>query len=332
MSSIEQQLVWDIAAVTEGVVVTDSDLREARHDIEERIAIRRRRERRRTYAAVAAAAVLVAGGITAFLTLGDDDGKAQPAGHHTIIDPDADLLTGTAPTVQLIQGVWRLDNGDLMVQFGANGTVHLDGHGTLFGNPDTTGSYAIVGDRITVSVTQDGVKRCIGTQFAFRAALPQTGTMNFVPDQSAAGGCAFLPSGFRRGVWQQVLPTSQDFGSVTFPKDSQWKPLTDKFDLYGDLMPLGGGYLIQVEPTGTYFVADESGAIVDRGRSTLRQRTLTLTSGADSTCANGDQLVLGNMEYQSPDIHGVRGTVQRDTCQGGWGVGTWITITHYSID
>jgi hypothetical protein len=54
MSTIEERLARDIAAVMGGVVVTESDLRNAREAVEDRIEGRRKRGRRRTVAAVAA--------------------------------------------------------------------------------------------------------------------------------------------------------------------------------------------------------------------------------------------------------------------------------------
>ena len=44
MSSIEERLARDIAAVTGGVVVTESDLRDARDAVDERIDSRRQRD------------------------------------------------------------------------------------------------------------------------------------------------------------------------------------------------------------------------------------------------------------------------------------------------
>lgn len=332
MSSIEQQLVRDIAAVTEGVVVTDSDLREARNKVDELIVTRHRRDRRRTVAAVAAAVVLVAGGVTAFLTLGDDDGAVRPAGPPKVVDPDADWLTGAAPTTQLVQGVWRLDNGDSIVQFEPNGQVRFTVRGSLFTNPDGTGTYSIHGDVIDMTTSGPGQDVCADARFSMRVSLADTGIMHFVRSGPPDSGCSPLPFSFSRGRWEQLLPTGPDLAGAGFSKDSQWKPLTDKYNLYGDLMPEGGGYVIEVNDRGTYSVADESGAVVDQGQSTLRHATLTLTSGADSQCAQGDRLVLTGMEYESPGINGVRGTVQRDDCNGGWAARTWITIAHLSTD
>ena len=44
MSTIEERLARDIAAVTGGVVVTESDLRDARDAVDERIDSRRQRD------------------------------------------------------------------------------------------------------------------------------------------------------------------------------------------------------------------------------------------------------------------------------------------------
>jgi hypothetical protein len=83
MSSIEERLVRDIAAVTRGVVVTDSDLRDAQAAVAERIGNVRQQDRRRSAVAVAAAAaavVVLLLGLAAYLTIGGDDKAAPPAG------------------------------------------------------------------------------------------------------------------------------------------------------------------------------------------------------------------------------------------------------------
>lgn len=338
MSSIEQQLVRDIAAVTEGVVVTDSDLREARSAVDERIVARRRRDRRRTVAAVAAAAVLVAGGVTALLTLGDDDGSVQPAGRPTpVVDPDADWLTGDAPTVQAVQGVWGLRDDDVNLWFDANGHVRFTAHGSLFAEPDGTGTYAIHGDVITITTTPHGPAGCgHDAQFVMRASLPQASRMNFVR-VAPFDGCSVLPSGYARGTWEQSLPTPPDLAGVEFSKDRRFEPLTDLYNLYGVLMPQGGGHLVEIDRgsadrRGTYYVADGTGAVVDRGHWTLRHGDLTFTTRSGSRCAKGDEFVLAGVENETPGINGIRGTVQKDDCGGGWAAATFFTLAHRSFD
>jgi hypothetical protein len=90
MSSIEERLARDIAAVTGGVVVTESDLRNARDEVDERIDGQRQRNRRRTAIAAAAAAVLILTlGVTALQTLGGNDETAPATPGPTTSDPEA---------------------------------------------------------------------------------------------------------------------------------------------------------------------------------------------------------------------------------------------------
>jgi hypothetical protein len=332
MSSIEQQLVRDIAAATEGVVVTDSDLREAHDAVDELIVSRRHRDRRRTVVAAAAAALLVAGGVTAALTLGDDDGAARPAGRPAPVDPDANWLSGELPTSQLVQGVWRLDNGELALQFEADGTVRFTEHGALFGKPDAAGTYTIRGDLITMTTTRRGVAECVDARFAMRASLVKAGHMNFVRSGPADAGCSPVPSGFARGSWEQVLPTPPDLVGLEPPADFHWMPLTAKANLFGDLLPKAGGYLLEIDRGGAYYVADDTGAVVDRGHWTLRRSNLTLTSVAGSSCAKGDTLVLAGVENDTPGVNTVRGTVQQDDCHGGWASSNYFIVAHRSVE
>ena len=135
MSSIEERLERDIAAVTGGVIVTESDLRNARDEVEGRIDSASQRDRRRTVIAASAAAVVVAvAGVAVFQTLGGEDTTAPPVNPaptapSDTVDQDADYLTGDAPTPQLIHGVWRVDNGTTLLLFGEDGTIRFDGSG-----------------------------------------------------------------------------------------------------------------------------------------------------------------------------------------------------------
>jgi hypothetical protein len=127
------------------------------------------------------------------------------------------------------------------------------------------------------------------------------------------------------------LPTPPDLAGVEFSKDWRFGPLKDLHNLYGILMPAGGGHLIELDRS-SYYVADETGAVVDRGHWTLRLGVLTLTSRAGSSCARGDRFVLAGVENETPGINGIRGTVQRDDCGGGWASSTFFTIAHRSFD
>ena len=330
MSSIEERLVRDIAAVTGGVVVTDSDLREARKAVDERIDRTRRRSRRRAFAVAAAAVVvLAAAGVTAFELANDDDATVRPAGPTpTVNDPYADFLTGAAPTVQLLSGVWRLDNGGVLVNFGANGTVQFDEQGTLFSHPVTTGTYTVDGGVITVTIAGNGQSGCAGKAFPVRASLPAAGTLRFGSTQGSLGSCSPWP--LAEGTWQQVLPTrNKSMAGLDNSKAPGWHPLSGKTALYGVFLAGGGGHLLEIDRDGSYYVAAEPGTPVDRGQWSLHGSTLTLTSSAGSTdCSRGDKLVLGAVEEVNPGTTVIRGTVEQNTCRAAWTPAEWIMIPH----
>lgn len=328
MSSIEERLARDIAAVAGGVVVTDSDLWDARAAVDERIESKRRRDRRRTVVAAAAAAVVVGVvGVTAFQTLGEDAKTAPPAGdpEPTLSDADAAYLSGDAPTPQLIAGVWRVDNGVVLLRFGADGTVRFTDHGTLFSDPATIGTYEIDGDLITVTTTEDARSECIGTEFAMHASLPEPGALRFVSSPATSGACTAMPAGHQ--VLEQVLPTSQSMSEAVFSTERGWQPVSDEVTLHGDWQAEGGGYVLEMAANGSYYVADESAEPIDRGEWSLRGSDLTLTSSASSAeCSAGDQLVLAAVQYVDPGTTAIRGTVRKNTCGGAWTPAAWFLI------
>ena len=330
MSSIEERLARDIAAVTGGVVVTESDLRNAREAIDERIDSGRQWDRRRNgiVAAAAAAVLVVALGVIAFLTLDGDDETAPPANPGpTTSDPHADFLFGKAPTPDLVQGVWRLDNGGVLMRFSPPNLFSLDYEGRLFHNPGVQGTYAIDGDLITVSV-DGGPGGCAGQQLAMRASVPESGMLNLVYTQPGRDGCATADKD-ERWFMEQVLPTSQPWADTDFSSESGWQPLSDESTLYGSWLAQGGGHVLEIDPGGSYYVVDESAEPVDRGGWTLRGSDLTLTSWPESpTCNEGDQLVLGAVEYVDPGTSAMRSTVQENTCGVAWADAEWILIPH----
>jgi hypothetical protein len=325
MSSIEERLIADIAAVTRGVDMTEPDLRIARNKVDERIDIARQRGRRRTIAAAAAAAVVATiVGVAALQTLGGDSDSAPPANPPTI-DPDADFLTGDLPTAELLHGVWRVDNGEVMVQFSEDGTVRFDQHGRLFSSPLATGTYEIDGDLINLSTTGTA---CTGEESGMRASLPEPGVLRFVGTPSSVGGCSALLQG--RQVLEQILPTSRSMAGLVFSTNRGYEPLSERSSLYGVWLAEGGGYVLEIVRGGDYYVVDESGEPVDRGQWSLRGADLTLTSSALSVeCGEGDQLVLGAVEQvRSFGTPGMRATVEQNACGGAWTPAAWILIPH----
>ena len=310
--------------------------------MDERIDSERHRDRRRIVVAAAAAAVLIpALGFAAFQTLGSDDKTAPPPanpGPTSSADPEADFLTGSAPTPELLQGVWRVNGGTLLLKFTTDGAIQFDDGGQLYSNPSAIGTYEIAGDLITVTV-DGGPAGCAGQTLAMRASLPEPGAMRFVHTQPGTGNCApeevaieeEIPVEDASGpqVWwalEQVLPTSQGFAEFAVAGGG-YKPLSDKSALYGDWMAEGGGHVLEISPDGTYYVADESGEPIDRGQWSLRASDLTLTSSAASVeCSEGDRLVLGGVEHVNLNTPNIRGTVEQNTCGGAWASSTWWLI------
>ena len=333
MSSIEERLVRDIAAVTGGVVMTESDLRTARGAVIERIDDRRQRDRRRTVIAAAAAVlVVVILGVAAFLTLGGDAKTAPPAEPEpTTSNPDADFLTGSAPTPDQLQGVWRLDNGGVQMRFSAPDVIAFDTSGQLFHDPGVHGTYVIAGDLITVSV-DGGPAGCGGQEFAMRASLPDQpvgpGVLRLVHTRPGTGNCA--PAQDERWVMEQVLPASPAMAGLILSTETEWQPLVGKSALYGLWLAEGGGFVLEIDRDGSYYVADASGEPVDRGRWSLRDGSdVRLTSSADSArCSAGDRFVLGGVEQVDPGLgtRASRSTVQENTCGAAWTPEAWILI------
>lgn len=341
MSSIEERLARDIAAVTGDVVVTDSDLRKARDEVEDRIVIDRQRTRRRSGLVVAAAAVAIPViGLAAVHMLDSSDNQpTPPSSSVSTSDEDVEeFLVGRSPTPDRVAGVWRVDNGTVLMQFTADGSFQVDDRGRLFADPGGTGTYAIDGDLITLTV-DDGASGCAGQTVAMRASLPEPGSMRFVHTQPGTGNCVpenvivdGAPAVTDNQWWEleQVLPTKSDYlANLNTSHEKGWEPLTaNKPSLHGDWLAEGGGYVLELAPDGTYFIADESGDLADRGNWwLLPSKDLDLTSsGLDGRCSAGDRLVLGGLEQLNPGTLVIRGDVLLNNCNAPWTPTAWIQI------
>ncbi|HTE73617.1 MAG TPA: hypothetical protein VK640_10515 [Actinomycetes bacterium] len=328
--STEERLARDIEAVTRGVVVAESDLRDARAGIEDRIG-NGRPDRRRTVVAAAAAAVIVfVLGVAAFLTLGGDDTAAPPANAGPSpapspgINDHAEFLAGEAPTPEGVQGIWRLDNGGVLMRFAPPNLVSFDREGRLFEGPGAQGRYLIQGDRIIISV-DGGPYACGGQQIAMRASLPKTGEMRFVYTQPGTGKCYAAMD--ERWVMEQVLPASPIIASYDNSQADDWLPLNDERALHGTWFAEGGGYVLELGRGGVYHVVTGSGEQVDYGGWELEGSQLTLTSWPDSVeCSTNDRLVLGALEYTSPGTTAIRSVVRENTCGGEWADKAWVLV------
>jgi len=328
MSSTEERLMRDIAAVTGGVVVTESDLRAAREAVSERIDNRRKRARLGVLIASAAAAVLVLVlGVAALQTPGGDSKTAPPAnGPTTSNDSYADFLTGSAPTPELVQGIWRLDNGGVLMRFAPPDLVSFDRGGRLFENPGVQGRYEIDGDLITITV-DGGEAGCGGQQIAMRASLPEPGILRLVHTRPGTANCGAAQG--ERWVMEQVLPAGPSIAGLVLSTESGWQPLSDETRLHGTWFTEGGGHVLELAPNGQYHLAAGSGEQVDYGEWSLQGSQLTLRSWPDSVeCSASDELVLGSVEYIDPGTTVIRSTVQKNSCGAAWADAVWILIPY----
>lgn len=330
--------------------MTDSELRQAREEIADRIAVGHDRRRRRTLTIIAAAAVLVPiAAVVAYEALGSSGQSAPPtspaptspgptSAAPTGLDADEKaFLSGRAPTPELIEGVWRVDNGTTLLRFTADGAVQVDDRGRLFSNPGATGTYEIAGSLITIEV-DEGSGPCAGQTLEMEASLPALGAMHVVHTAPGAGACSTenapvdgAPPSTRRFWWalEQALPTNSDYLAGFAPSGAKgWKPqAAGAGRLVGTWLAEGGGNILELAAGMGYYVADESGAVVDQGDWRLRGRELTLISSASSTaCDQGDVLVLGDLEAMDPGTSVFRGTVRENACDADWTPKAWIML------
>jgi hypothetical protein len=291
---------------------------------------RQRNRRRAVVGALATAATVAVVGAVAFQTLGDDTESAPPAnGGQTPFDPYAAFLKGTPPTTALVDGIWRVDNGEVSVMFGEDGTVQFDDRGGVVSNAAATGTYEINGDHIIVTVSQAS-KDCVGAELAFRAALPNPGEMRVAPTAESEDTCWPVP--FGQVVLEHVLPTSKQMASLNNNGASGWHSLPGNVLLNGDWLAQGGGYVLELAADGSYLVLGDGAQQTDQGEWSLQGRELSLTSTAASgSCNPGDQFVLSSLELIRPGTLVIRGTVTQNDCGGDWTPEAWILVPNADV-
>ena len=304
--------------------------------------------RRIVVAAAAAAAAVVVGvvGVTVSRTRGGDDTSSPPTSPGQTTDADADFLTGRPASLELLEGVWRVDAGTTLVHFLMDGTVLLDSGGRLYANP-LVGTYAIEGDVVTVELKGGPAGCVVGQQLAMRASQPEAGLLHVVHTRPVTVDC--LSDRAARWVLQQVLPAdNEDLAGLDLAGDD-FTPLADAAALHGDWMAQGGGYVLELtsDPTpvdadpsdvdpsdaeGVYYVAAASGDVVDTGRWTVDSslsRLQLLSTTESPGCDAGERLVLGELRYvNSHSTATFRGTVEENTCGGAWTPAAWILLPH----
>lgn len=336
MSTIEERLSRDIEAVTGGIAVTDSDLRDARAEVDQLIENRRQRNRRRGLVA-AAAAVTVVAGVAVWQGWQGDDTTPSPAepvpspALSDLSDADAKFLSGDAPTPELLQGWWRLDNpttSRMLFSFTADGAIRYDDTGQLSEDPLVEGTYEIVGDLITVDVS-GGSAGCAGQTLSLRAAVNESGGLNVLPVDAASASCG---SPVLRPQWvlEQELPMSEGLDGLKAPPGASWDPPVGHETVGGTWMAPSGGYVVEMRMDGSYSLLAGHGEVVDRGTwadddSSTR---LTLTSSADSpTCRAGDQFVLSLLRARTLGALVLQGDLERNDCgAASWPGNGWFKL------
>ena len=303
--------------------MTNSDLRDARDELDARIQSRRWRDRRMVLVA-AAAVVAVVLGIVGWRALTDSD--PSPASAAPVADPsvvlselsasDEAFLAGDPPTPELLEGVWRLDNptdSRMLFGFTADGQVRYDDTGRLTDDPLVSGSYAIEGDLITVEV-DDGQAGCSGQTMAFRGAMNTGGGVDLVPVDAEPLSCG-RPA---RTQWvlERVLP-AHVYADFVVPPGNRWDAPTGREALVGTWLAGGAHYIIELLADGRFTTIAGSGEVVDRGTWTDASSTtmLTLTSSADSpSCREGDTFALSNLRARDIGTLALQGELERNDC------------------
>ena len=324
MTSIEDRLARDIRAVTDGVVVTEADLESAREALDDRLDTRRQRDRRWVLAAAAVAIpALGYGAFTAWDDYPRSDGETQPAS----ADPVDDFLSGPAPTPGDLEGLWQVEDGTILVRFSAPDVVALDDTGRVLSDPAVTGTYAIEGDMLTVRVGQDS-RNCAGQTFVMRSALPEAGSLLLAQTSAGEGSCNAEEDELL--VVQQVLPTSAAMTGVSAPVNAGWQPPADEEALQGVWMAVGGGHVVEMDPGGVYYVADESGEPFERGTWSLKgDRLVFVAATSGSGCSRGDRVVLDDLEHVvDPATEFLRAGAIGSSCSSTWAVHEWVWLPH----
>ncbi len=328
MSTIEERLSRDIEAVTGGIVVTESDLRDARADVVERIESKRQRDRRRGVVVAAAAAAVVVG-VATWQGLSRQEASPSPAppgpSPEALSDSDQAFLTDGALTAENVPGVWRLDNSRWLFMFTADGGFRYDETGRLSAHPRVYGTYAVDGDTITVDV-EGGSAGCAGKTFSLRAGVPAKGSLHVLPVGSDPNSCGapFAP----QWVLEQVLPKGT-FDWLWSPPGVNWDPPAGYDDVLGNWYDPQGGYLVELRDDGTYSTITGSTELADSGTWTVDPSVtrLTLVSGADSpTCREGDRFVLDNLRTKDVGVLALQGDLGRNDCDVAWQGTGWFRL------
>jgi hypothetical protein len=328
VSTIEERLSRDIEAVTGGIVVTESDLRDARAEVNERIENGQQHSRRRGVVAAAAAAAVVVG-VATWQGLSGDDPSPSPAppgpSPSELTDAEQEFLTGEPVTAGVLPGVWRLDNGSTLFMFSSDGRFSLDDTGQLSADPLVDGTYEVENDAISVDI-EGGTAGCAGKAITLRAVVTEAGTLNVLPVGRGASGCE-APSSYQ-WVLEPALPAGF-FSEIKNGPGANWSPPLGYEAVQATWYDPQGGYLVELRDDGTFTTLAGMGEVADRGTWTVDPEVtrLSIVSGADSpTCREGDRFVLDNLRAREIGVLNLEGDLARNDCDVEWKGTAWVRL------
>ena len=304
--------------------MTNSDLRDARDELDARISGRRARDRRLVLVAVAVAVAVVAG-IAGWKALGSEEpdpapkastGADAPPRPPELSSGDEAFLSGDPLTPELLEGVWRLDNptdSRMLLGFTADGSVRYDDTGQLTGTPVMSGTYAIEGDRITVEA-DGGQAGCSGRTLEFRGAMNSTGVVHLIPVDAEPYGCGRPLR--RQWVLERLMPPHV-YADFVIPPGRRWDPVAGPDALLGTWLASSAKYVIELLPDGSFTTLGGAGEMIDRGTWTTGDATrqVTLVSAADSpSCRVGDTFRLLHLRARDIGALALQGDLERNDC------------------
>ena len=330
MTDVEQQVAERLQAYGKGLPVTDHDIRAAGEELRSRLdpdAHPRMRPWALAVAASVAVLALVAGAVA--LRGGDEESAPNlPATEPEIRAPD-----GAAPTVELLAGIWKLDDSPYMMRFGADGTFAFDNTGRLE-EPSGSGTYRVDGRAIEFTMLGGTLFDAgFGCPGAWLVGLPEEGRLNTVHTRSPITAGCFQDEADvgQEGVMTRVSPPSPASAAIVGDEAGATELVSvgrqDEFN--GLWLQQETGRLLHLEIIGTYTVADDGqlGAAPDDGGNYVitQPGVLTLTSVQGSKdCAAGDSTTLEQVRINSSTL--IVGT-SVSTCQGQADLsGSWVLL------
>ena len=251
--------------------MTESDLRDARDALGERLDSQRPPRRRAAIIAVAAAAAVIPVlGFIAFQTIGEDDKTAPPPA-----DPAPTVSTRTRTSspgrtdARARRGGLARGQRQVVIRFAAPGLVSIDDAGRLFHSP----TPGVVRDRGRPDHRDrgGGPAGCDGQEVAMRASLPRAWGDAVREHRGRTASARRCGTG--GGASSRCCRPTARWLSSSSP-GSTVRTREEASALEGVWMAEGGGYVLEIDPDGSYYVVGRlSSSRSTRASGPCRART-----------------------------------------------------------